>query len=224
VIRRLALGVAIGLGLLLVVDALAVRLGIAPGVLPTVAGTTPWILSRAAGVTAYLALALDVIAGLALSTGAFDRVVPRARSLELHRSLSVVALALTGLHTGALLVDRFIRFDVLAVLVPFASSYRAPAVALGVAAAYAALVVHLSFGWRKRLGPKTWRRLHYTSFAAFAAALLHGLLAGSDTGATGMRLLYAATAIAIVALVAIRLTASRVRAARRPARGAAGRS
>lgn len=212
--RRIVLGLAIGVALLLVIDALAIRLGLAAGALPTMSGTTPWIVSRAAGVTAFAALAVDVIAGLALSSGALDRVIPRARSLELHRSLSVVALSLTAVHALALLVDRFVRFDVLSVLVPFASPYRSLAVGLGVLAAYAALLVHASFGWRKRLGPKTWRKLHYLSFVAFAGALVHGLAAGSDRDAAGVRLLYAATAAIVIALGAARVR----RAGTRPQR------
>lgn len=205
-----ALGLAVGLALLLVLDALAVRLGLADGALPRLSGTSAWLLSRAAGVTAYLALALDVIFGLLVSTRAADRWIPRGRTVELHRWLSTVALSLTGVHAVALLADRFIRFDVLDLLVPFVSSYRSLAVGLGVLAAYAALLVHASFGWRKRLGPRTWRRLHALSFAAFAGALVHGLLAGSDRGAPAVQLLYAVTGGTVVALVALRL--------RRPAR------
>lgn len=221
-LRPLALGLAIGGAVLLVLDAIATRAGLAHGVLPTLAGTAPWTLSRAAGVTAFAALALDVIAGLAMSTGVGDRALPRARSLELHRTLSAVALALTGLHALALLVDRFIRFDVVAVLVPLASPYRAPAVALGVIAAYAALVVHLSFDWRKRLGTRTWRRLHHLAFVAFAGALLHAIAAGTDRGARPLQLLYATTALVVLALVGVRLRGRRSRA--RPARDAAARS
>lgn len=221
--RRIALGVALGVGLLIVLDAVAVRLGVAAGALPTIAGPSPWLVSRAAGLTAFVALALDVIVGLAMSTGALDRHLPRARTLELHRWLSTVALGLTAAHALALLADRAVRFDALDVLVPFASSYRAWAVGLGVLAAYAALVVHASFGWRKRLGARTWRRLHHLSFVAFAGALVHGLAAGSDRGAAGVQLLYLASATVVAGLVVVRLTSARRRGGRR-ARGAAARS
>jgi len=35
---------------------------------------------------------------------------------------------------------------------------------------------------RKRIGVKNWRRLHWATYAIFATATLHGLLAGSDSG------------------------------------------
>lgn len=121
--RRIALGIASGGVLLIVLDAVAVRLGLAAGAIPKLAGTSLWVTSRAAGVTAFLALTLDVIFGLLVSTGAADRLVPRARSVDVHRWLSSVALALTGVHAIALIGDRFVRFDVLDLLVPFLSSY-----------------------------------------------------------------------------------------------------
>jgi sulfoxide reductase heme-binding subunit YedZ len=196
--RSIALGFGIGLGLLLVFDAVVVRLGLLGGIVPRLSGASPWIISRAAGVTAYLALTLDVIFGLLVSTAVADRLIPRGRSVEIHRWLSSVTLALTAVHGLALLGDRFIRFDAFDVLVPFLSPHRAFAVGLGVLAAYGALAVHVSFWLRRRIGTSTWRKLHYVSFFVFAGVLGHGILAGSDSAAPGMRALY----IVSIALVA----------------------
>jgi predicted ferric reductase len=103
-------------------------------------------------------------------------MIRRALSVEVHRWLSSVALALVGVHVLVLTLDEFVRFDLLDVLVPFLSSYRRLAVGLGVLAGYGALAVHASFGLRRRLGPKAWRRLHYLSFALFVAVASVGLL------------------------------------------------
>jgi hypothetical protein len=86
---------------------------------------------RVVVVAGFLALTLDVVFGLLVSTAVADRLMPRARSVEVHRWLSSVTLALTATHALALLADRFIRFDVLILLVPFAAPYRALAVGLG---------------------------------------------------------------------------------------------
>ncbi|HTJ82095.1 MAG TPA: ferric reductase-like transmembrane domain-containing protein [Polyangiaceae bacterium] len=130
--------------------------------------------------------------------------LPRARSVETHRWLATVALSLTGLHALALLGDRFIHFDALDLLIPLMSSYRSYAVALGVLAAYGALLVHASFSWRKRIGAKAWRRLHYVSFFVFVAALLHGMLAGSDSHRPGLLALYVSSATVVAVLAALR--------------------
>jgi sulfoxide reductase heme-binding subunit YedZ len=44
-------------------------------------------------------------------------------------------------------------------------------------------LVYVSFSLRKRIGMKAWRRLHWTSYAIFAGATVHGLAAGTDTAA-----------------------------------------
>jgi predicted ferric reductase len=209
--RQVALGMALGALVLLVLDAVVARSGLGPGAVPKLAGSSLWITSRAAGVTAFLALSLDVAFGLFISTGVADRAIPRARVVEAHRFLSAVTLTLTAVHAGALLGDRFVRFDVLDLLVPFVSEYRPLSVGLGLLAAYLALVIHQSFAWRKRLGAKLWRSLHYASFAAYAAALLHGVFAGTD--ARGLSGVYLASGSLIGSLLLYRVAIAR----RRPA-------
>ena len=129
----------------------------------------------------------------------------RGRSVEVHRWLSSAALALVGVHVLVLTVDRFVRFDLLDLLVPFLSSYRRIAVGLGVLAAYGALTVHASFGLRRRIGAKTWRRLHYLSFFVFVAAVIHGALAGSDSARVSIKAIYVSAATAVGLLVLYRL-------------------
>ena len=198
-------GIAIGVLLLAIGGALAARLGIADLAVPRADGTGPWLVSRALGFAAYAALALDAIVGLLLSTRVGDRVLGRAAAVELHGWLSPLALGLVASHAALLLADGYIRFDALDVLVPFAAPYRPLAVALGVVAAYLALVVHASFALRKRIGVRTWRRLHYLSFVAFVGATVHGLAAGTDTGRPWAIVLYGVPLAIVVALVGKRL-------------------
>lgn len=205
--RRIASGVALGVLVLLVLDALMLRLGLGVGLVPRLAGSWLWITSRAAGVTAFCALSLDVAFGLFLSTGAADRAIPRAQSVEAHRWLSAATLTLTGLHAGALLGDRFVRFDLFDLTVPFLSTYRPFAVGLGLLAMYLAFLVHQSFEWRKRLGAKLWRSLHYASFAVYAAALLHALLAGTD--ARALSGVYVASGAIVGTLILARIAIAR---------------
>ncbi len=205
------------LGALLVVAALgaAVRAGIVPAALPDPRPTGPfvWTLSRALGVTAYVAISLEVVLGLALSTGAGDRLIARARSVELHEGLSATAIAITAAHAIALVGDRFVRFDVIDLIVPFASRVRPLGVGLGVLAAWAAVLVHASFAARKRLGPRGWRAMHYLAFALYAAATAHGLLAGTDARATWLRAVYATSVVAVLSLTGLRIARSIARRA-----------
>lgn len=196
--RAAIAGLLAGLAALLLLDAAAVRLGFAAGALPNL-GAPAWITSRAAGLAALVALTFDVVFGLFVSTGAADKWVARARSVELHRWLSAATLGLVALHALVLGADHFVRFDALDATVPFLSSYRRLAVALGVLAAYAAWLVHASFGWMRRIGGLAWRRLHYVSFAAFAGVIAHALLLGGDVARA-----FAWSAVAIVTLLVAR--------------------
>jgi hypothetical protein len=131
-------GLVVGTLLVLLLGAIGARLGLVAAP-PRPDGPWMWVATRAAGVTALIALTLDVALGLALSTGALDAWLARSRTMELHRTLSATALALTAGHVLLLLADPFIRYDVLDAAVPGVSSYRPWAVAAGIGAAYLAV-------------------------------------------------------------------------------------
>lgn len=207
-IKRTLQGALFGAVLLVLLATLGARAGYVSVPLTRPDTAAFWQTSRAAGFAAYAALALEVLFGLFLSTGAADRWIARARSVEAHRWLSSVTLALVVAHAAALLGDRFIRFDVLDVLVPFLAPYRPLAVGLGVLAAYAAIVVHASFALRARIGQRAWRALHFLSFAVFFGATTHGLLAGTDSGLTWVRGVYAGSAALVLWLTFYRAGAA----------------
>ena len=188
---------------LFVAEAVAVRLGWMPD-LPRLSGPEAWTTSRAAGVIAFAALTLDMVFGLSISTGILDRWIPRGASVDVHRWLSSVSLSLIAVHALVLMADRWVRYDAFDVLIPGVSSYRPGAIAIGIIATYAALVVHASFGWRKRIGQRAWRALHFLSFAIFLAAIAHGLLASSG-GHPWLRHVYAASGAIVSALVLVRV-------------------
>jgi len=211
-----------GLAILLLGDALLARAGLVAGAVPRPEGPWIWTASRATGVAAFVALTLEVVLGLLLSTRAGDRLLPRARSVDLHQWLSTLGLGLVALHGLLLAADSFVRFDVLDTLVPFLAPYRPVAVGLGVLAGWAAVVVHASFALRKRLGAKTWRRLHGLSFAAYALAVVHTLAAGTDAGHPALRALVLGSAAVVLGLAAVRIAGNAPKARESAAGGLAG--
>ncbi|MFT3771747.1 MAG: ferric reductase-like transmembrane domain-containing protein [Minicystis sp.] len=220
--RTILVGFATGLVLLALSAAIGARAGIVSIPFERPDGVGSWLASRAAGIAAYLAITLEIVFGLFLSTGAGDRWLARARSIEIHRFLSVAALSLVATHALALLADRFVRFDILAVLVPFVAPYRPFAVGIGAIAAYAVLVVHASFGLRREIGQRAWRALHHLSFVVFVLATAHGLLAGSDAQKPWLRAAYASSTAAVLALVVYRVV--ELRRARSVPRGPSAHS
>ncbi len=153
-------------------------------------GPVFWYASRALGLVAYVALTLELLLGLSASTGVLARRIGRGRLIELHRWLSALMLGAVGAHALVLLGDQTVRLSIVELLVPFTTSYRPFAVGLGVLGAYVMLVVHASFALRRWIGPRVWRRVHYLTFPLFAAATLHGLLAGSDARTWALRSVY----------------------------------
>ncbi|MFO0759413.1 MAG: hypothetical protein U0359_23165 [Byssovorax sp.] len=205
--KQVLVGVAVGLALLGVALALGSRAGVLILPLDRPEGPMFWNLARVAGVTAYIALTGTVALGLLASTGALDVWIARARSLELHRFLSSVTLALLAAHGIAFLGDAQARFDLLDLLVPFLAPYRPLAVGIAVVASYLLVVVHLSAILRARLGQRAFRALHALSFPAFWLVSAHGILAGSDAHRPGMRAVYLVCAGLVIALTLYRFAA-----------------
>ena len=119
--RDVVKGALAGLVVLALFGAVASRAGWLVASVPRPGGHGAWMLSRATGLVAYVALSLDVIAGLLVSSRAGDRWVPRAQLVDLHGWLSPLSLALVLAHAAVLVADGFVRFDAIDVLVPFAA-------------------------------------------------------------------------------------------------------
>ena len=83
---------------------------------------------------------------------------------------------------------------------------------------YLAAVVTASFWFRRRLGTKAWKWLHYSSFAAWAGGLYHGLRVGTDSGELWLLGIYFLTSMAVVFAMVVRLTYVR-EVKKRPAGG-----
>lgn len=207
--REILGGVAVGAVALGLAASAGARAGLVTLPFDRPEGPMLWNLARVAGVVAYLALTGTVALGLLVSTGALDAWIARARSLELHRWISSLMLALVAAHGLAFVGDAQARFDLLDLVVPFLAPYRPLAVGLGVIAALLTLVVHLSATLRARLGQTAFRVLHTLSFPAFFLVSAHGLLAGSDAQRPGMRALYLACAGLVLALTVLRLATRR---------------
>jgi sulfoxide reductase heme-binding subunit YedZ len=169
---------------------------------------TFWLLARASGLTAYALLTSSVLAGLTVKSRPLGRRLRAAAVTDLHRFLSLLALGAIAVHGLTLALDTAVRIPVAALLVPGLSPYRPLAAGIGVLAAELMVLIYVSFSLRSRIGVRSWRRLHYLTFAVFAAATVHGLAAGTDRWAFG---LYAGSVAAVASLTAWRVLTSPAR-------------
>lgn len=164
-----------------------------------------WYLTRATGLSAFVLLTLDVCLGIAIRTRVAEPLLARWCVTDLHEFTALLALGLTAVHILALLGDRYIGFTVAQLLVPFVASYRPFWTGIGVLSLYLLIVTTASWYVRGAIGYRTWRALHYLTFGAYVLALLHGMLAGTDTRQVWVRLLYWASAVVVGALTLHRL-------------------
>ena len=138
-----------------------------------------WESARAAGIVAWALATLAVVGGLQLSTRLVRKPAP-AWVLDVHRFVGGLAVAFTGVHILGLLLDTYTSFGPVEVLVPFASSYKPGAVALGVVAFYLLLAVELTSLAMRKLSRKLWHGVHLSSYLLFVVATVHGITAGTD--------------------------------------------
>ncbi len=170
-----------------------------------------WHLIRSSGVVAYVLLMASTIWGLFLSSQMVKDWSPGPISMTLHSTISWMALLL-GLGHGLLLMfDDYFAYTLDAIFVPFMGPYRPEVVGLGTLAFWLVFLVTLSFPFRKRLGHKVWKRMHYLSYVAFGLVTIHGLLAGTDGEHPGFRLLVGLGVTLVILLLGIRLGKSQVK-------------
>jgi len=181
---------------------------------------TAWHFSRSSGTVAFLLLAASTIWGLLLSSKMIKQHVPAALSLGMHKTLSWLAILLTGLHALVLLADNYYSYTLANLLIPFTGPYRVGWVGIGIIAFYIMVLTSGSFYLRKRIGQKLWRRLHYLTFAAYLMATFHGIQAGTDSGNLGMQLIYWGSGFLVLTLTFQRMLVGKASAnARAASRG-----
>ena len=138
-----------------------------------------WDVARAGGIVAWALASLAVIGGLQLSTRLVRKPAP-AWVLDVHRFLGGLAVIFVGVHLLGLAADQFIGFGPADFLIPFVSSYKPAAVALGVIAMYLILAIELTSLAMRKIPRTTWHAVHLTSYVLFVTATVHGLTAGTD--------------------------------------------
>jgi methionine sulfoxide reductase heme-binding subunit len=163
-----------------------------------------WIILRAAGIGSYIALWLAVDWGLISTTSLVTKRVSKPTSILFHGVVASAGLALLVIHLGGLLIDRFVPFGPLDLLIPMHAAYRTLAVTFGVLAMYGMVLVLVTSWIRKRLGTKLWRAIHLLAIPIFTLALAHGVFAGTDSSRPWMFAIYVMTGLSTLFLLIVR--------------------
>jgi predicted ferric reductase len=168
-----------------------------PGLTASIFGPQPqafWDLSRSSAIAAYLLLWLSVVSGLLITNRMGRSWLSVQNLVDVHQFSSLLGLSFGLFHGLILLGDKYIGFTLWQVVTPFTSfNYQPFWVGLGQLAFYVALPVTFTFYIRKTITTSAWRAIHYGSFIVYAFISVHAMLAGSDTLALPILLMYAIT-------------------------------
>ena len=200
--------VAMTVGLLVALLILPIWL---PNMAFSLGGNAPkayWYLSRATAFVSLSLLWLSMALGLGI-TNKMARLWPSApAAFALHEYVSLLGLAFAVFHAVIILGDHYINFTLLQLLVPFSTvDYRPFWVGMGQLAFYTWAILALTFYIRPIIGQKSWRFLHYGSFAMYLMGIFHGLFSGTDTSAGWAQNYYWISAGSLLFLLTYRILA-----------------
>ncbi len=180
----------------------------------TTSGPSPlWFATRGAGVMTLVCLTVVVILGISTSLRVTGHRSPRFVIAALHRNFALFTIVLLLAHIATSVLDPFAGIRPVDALIPFAGAYRTFWLGLGVLAAEVLFAVTITSLLRGRIGPRLWRFVHWGAYASWPLAVVHGLGTGTDSQEPWMLGLTAACMAAVLAGLAQRLLAGRLRTA-----------
>ena len=177
------------------------------GVVAAAGPSAYWYLTRGTGTVALILLTLTVALGVANVRRLHSERVPRFVLDAVHRNVSLLAMAFLLIHILTSVLDSFAPIRLIDTIIPFAGLYRPLWLGLGTVAFDLLLAVTVTSLVRRRVGYRAWRALHWTAYASWPVALLHGLGTGSDTKQGWMLVVVGGCVIVAVVAVVARATA-----------------
>lgn len=146
-----------------------------------------WFLNRSTGITLMVVLSLTMALGVMTlggrAAGDGGARLPRFVTRAVHRNLALGALALLVVHVATAVADSYVPIRWWDAVVPWGSAYEPVRVALGTLALDLMAAVAITSALRGRIGPRTWKAVHLTSWLAWLSGVTHGVLIGTDLNA-----------------------------------------
>jgi methionine sulfoxide reductase heme-binding subunit len=136
-------------------------------------------LSSYFGLTAMTLLTLNILLGLVMSMKYNPvRSWPHRRinTFKLHNWTAYIALTIASIHPVIILFSSTAKFTLLDILYPVHAPRQPWVNVLGALALYALTFVVLTSYFRRELGRRTWKTLHFTAYGVAALFFVHGIL------------------------------------------------
>jgi methionine sulfoxide reductase heme-binding subunit len=173
-------------------------------------GPSPyWYATRGLGTVTLVILTLTVVLGVGTAGRWREEVTPGFVVANLHRNLSLLAVLTLLAHIVTTVLDPYASISVRDALIPFGAHYRPIWLGLGVIGFEILILVAATSLLRNMLGARAWRLIHWSAYASWPLAVVHGLGTGSDAQAPWLIGLIVACVVAVGLAVVRRLLVGR---------------
>jgi len=166
-----------------------------------------WALGRGTGITAQGFLTISLALGIATRSGRRVAALPRFAVADVHRFAALAGTVLVALHVALLFFDPYAQLRLMDLVVPFLGAYRPLWLGLGTLAFDVLVVLTVTSVLRHRLGVRTFRAVHWASYALWPIAMAHALGNGTDADYEWFLVLAGCCIVTVTAALGWRLRA-----------------
>jgi sulfoxide reductase heme-binding subunit YedZ len=170
--------------------------------------TALWYIARGTGIVSVIMLSGSVALGIITSLKWTTKKWPRFVTQGLHKNVSLLSVVFLAIHIVTTVFDPVSPVHLFNAIVPFSGRYRPIGIGLGVIAFDLLLALIVTSLLKKQIGLKVWRAVHWSAYACWPFAMLHGLRSGTDAHALWAEAVYAGCAAAVLTAIAWRIDAA----------------
>jgi methionine sulfoxide reductase heme-binding subunit len=167
--------------------------------------TSLWYTTRATGIVSLVLLTATMVIGILTAGRVRSRSWPAFAVADLHKRLSVLAMAFLAIHVLTAVLDTYVHIGWASIVMPFTSTYEPLWTGLGAVGLDLMVAVAVSSALRQRISAKTWRVIHWSAYACWPVALSHSLAEGTDGLKAWMLALAGMCTLAVVGSLVWRL-------------------
>jgi len=173
-----------------------------------------WAFGRVSGIVSLILFTVTLLLGVLTRSGRPLPGLPRFSISLIHRNTSLLALVFLVLHVGALMLDSYAHLSIADIFVPFLGTYKPFWQGLGTVALDLVIAIVVTSLFRRRIGARAFKVLHWFTYAMWPIALAHAIGNGTN-GTSRFFLLFAVGSVAVVlAAVVWRMSSRFIESAR----------
>ncbi|HBI33604.1 MAG TPA: hypothetical protein DEA43_00595 [Candidatus Moranbacteria bacterium] len=139
-----------------------------------------WYISRVSGLVGFTLLYISIFLALTIRIPFLRKVFSPLYALNAHGWIALQATLFVFVHGTVLIFDKFMGFNLVDILVPFASTYEPILVAMGIIGFYLMIILVVTSYARKYIPFKVWRAVHFLNIILYIGVIIHAYFLGTD--------------------------------------------